>query len=298
MVDNFDASLLTRDPAPTDLGIRVSAVSRAVMHAGARSGTCTAVETLVIGPRFVGNVAMASQEDLVVVGHVADGELEVWRGSPGRLTRVAEFEAPVPAGGLVSLLAFQDEWHLFARNERGRSSHLVSTDLVDWVPLPDLAHSFPAFAVSGVAARDNELLLAGRVYVDDTPFGWGLLRSDGRTFEARPVPLPLATQLGVVGPTVSTDGDTVLLLDSGHNRTVARSTGLGWTLTLLLSDITPTAAFADGTDLWLVGSDNAAGVPSLALVNEPQAYPLPDSAFGRVRSALVHADHVVLAREC
>ena len=78
------------------------------------------------------------------------------------------------------------------RDERGRSSHLVSNDLREWTPLCNLHRSFPAFAVSGVAVRDDELLLAGRVFVDKTPFGWGLLRSDGRNFEARPVPLPLA----------------------------------------------------------------------------------------------------------
>jgi hypothetical protein len=299
MVDNFDASPLVHDAAAaSDLGVRVSAFSRSALCASVRSGTCTALQTLAIGPRFVGQVAMASVDELVVVGHVADGELQVWRGTGEHLSMVAEFAAPVPAGGLVSLVWFQDEWHLFARNERGRTSHLVSHDLVEWRSLTNLDDSFPTFAVAGVAVRDDELLLVGRVFIDDTAFGWGLLRSDGRTFEARPVPLPLATQLGVVGPTVGAQGDTVLLLDSGHTRTVARSTGLGWTLNLLVADVTPTAGFADGDDLWLVGYDNGKGVLSMARVNEPEVYPLPESAFGRVRSALVHDDHVVLAREC
>ncbi|MCU1361182.1 MAG: hypothetical protein JWN99_2471, partial [Ilumatobacteraceae bacterium] len=240
----------------------------------------------------------ASASDLVFIGHVADGVLQVWRGSADRVAQVSEFDAPVPAGGLVALARFHDEWHLFARNERGRSSHLVSTDLCRWTAFPNLVTSFPAFAVSGVAVRENDLLLAGRVFVDNTAFGWGLLRSDGRVFEARPVPLPLATQLGVVGPTVDGAGDTVLLLDSGHNRTVARSTGMGWSLQMLVPDVTPTASFTDVDDLWLVGYDNVEGVPSMAKIDQSELVPLHDPAFGRVRSATVHHDHVVLAHEC
>ena len=146
-------------------------------------------------------------------------------------------------------------------------------------------------------------MLAGRVFVDDTAFGWGLLCSDGRNFEARPVPLPLATQLGVVGPVVDRAGDTVLLLDSGHNRTVATTTGTGWTLSLMAPDVTPVAAFVAGADLWIVGPDNASGVPSLAKITDDHVIALPapvvstGSTIGRVRSALVHDDHLILARE-
>jgi hypothetical protein len=302
MVDHIDVSLLTHAAhAPSDLGVRISVVPRTVLQPNAPEGCVavrSAVQTREIGPRFVGHVAMASHDELIVVGHVADAELQVWRGSTSNLTMFAEFAAPVPAGGLVALVRYLDTWHLFAHDERGRSSHLVSTDLGEWRQLHELASCFPAFAVSGVAVSDDGLLLAGRLFVEDTPFGWGLLRSDGSTFEARPVPLPLATQLSVIGPTVNRNGDTVLLLDSGHNRTVASSTERGWSLSLQMPGVSPTACFADGADLWVVGYDDTSGVPALANVNDVGIVHLPDSGFGQVRSALVHNDHLVLAREC
>jgi hypothetical protein len=274
----------------------LSAVRRSALLDADPQQPPAAFEPLDIGPRFIGQVAMAAHDELVVVGHVADGVIEVWRGSVHGLTRLTQLAAPVPAGGLVSLVRYRNEWHLFARSEHGRSSHLVSTDLRHWAPLSQLTDSFPAFAVSGAAVRNGDLLLAGRIFVDNTAFGWGLLRSDGRNFEARPVPLPLATQLGVVGPIVNGRGDTVLLLDSGHNRTVARSTGSGWTLSLLVPDVTPTAAFGDDVDLWLVGNDNTTNLPSLAKINAPGVVALPVGP-GRVRAALAHDDFLVLARE-
>jgi hypothetical protein len=301
MVDDFDAVLTRPAPVPADLGVRLSIVSRSVLRPARPGGYVAAavrpvVQTMAIGPRFIGHVAMASHDDLVVIGHVADGVLQAWSGSASLLTKVSEFEAPIPAGGLVSLVRYLDEWHLFARNERGRSSHLVSTDLCQWTPLSELVTSFPTFGVSGVAVTDHGLLLAGRLFVDDTAFGWGLLLGDGRTFAARPVPLPLATQLGVIGPTVNRDGDTVLLLDSGHSHTVARSTGLGWSLTLMLPGVSPTASFSNGAELWVVG-DDVHGALSLGKLNG-DVVPLPPGEFGRVRSALIHGDHLVLASEC
>jgi hypothetical protein len=302
MAEHVEVSLLTHTERPTDLGVRLSSMPRDVLDpSSAASGDDTVA--MAIGPRFIGHVALAAHDNLVAIGHVAEHELQVWCGSARQLTRVTEFAAPVPAGGLVSLVRFRDEWHLFARSEHGRSSHLVSTDLCEWTHLTQLVSSFPSFAVSGVAVRDDDLLLAGRVFVDNTAFGWGLLRSDGRNFEARPVPLPLATQLGVVGPVVNRAGDTVLLLDSGHNRTVATSTGTGWTLSLLVPDVTPVAVFAADADLWAAGPDNASGVPSLSRITDDRVIALPapiistGSTIGRVRSALVHGSHLILARE-
>ena len=295
MVDRFDVSLANRAaPGAADLGVRLWSLPRDVLDGGSADDVAAA-----LGPRFIGHVAMATDANsLVAIGHVAEHELQVWCGSAQQLNRVTEFAAPVPAGGLVSLIKFRNEWHLFARSEHGRSSHLVSTDLCEWSHLTQLVSSFPAFAVSGVVVGDDELLLAGRVFVDNTAFGWGLLRSDGRNFEARPVPLPLATQLGVVGPVVNHAGNTVLLLDSGRNRTIATSAGLGWALGMLVPDVTPVAAFAHGADLWTVGHHNLTGVPSLAKVTGERVIALPagDHA-GRVRAALVHADHLVVARE-
>jgi hypothetical protein len=312
MVDESDFSVLAHSsPAvAAGLGVRLCSLARAVFDSGESGTSASRGYTIEVGPRFIGHVAMASHDGLVVVGHVADNQLQIWRGSARHLTHVADLASPISAGGLVSLIWYRDEWHLFARSEHGRSSHLVSPDLAEWTLLPQLADSFPAFAVSGVAGRPGDLLLAGRIFVDNTAFGWGLLRSDGRMFEARPVPLPLATQLGVVGPTVNRRGDTVLLLDSGHNRTVARSSGTGWALSLLVPDMTPVAAFADGDDMWLLGHDNTTGVPALARIDDAQIIALPDLSFGpdrargverpagRVRAALVHDDHLILAREC
>lgn len=296
MVDDFDASLLSRTVSPSDLGVRVSVVCRGVLHKALKGHDDP--EGSVIGPRFIGHVAMAAHDELVVIGHVSETRVEVWTGSGRQLTCIAGFDAPVPAGGLVALVSWADQWHLFARNEVGRSSHFVSNDLRSWTVRDVLSVGFPAFAVSGAAVSDGDLLLAGRVFVDNTAFGWGLLRSDGHSFQARPVPLPLATQLSVLGPTVNSDGDTVLVLDSGHNRTIATSTGAGWALSQLVPDITPTASFANGAALWLVGNDNADGAPSLAKVNDGEIIALPASPLGKVRSAVVHGHHLVLAREC
>jgi hypothetical protein len=296
MVDQFDISLLNHaTPPPVGVGVRLSSMSRTVLDSAADAGDAIA---RAIGPRFIGHVAMASDDNLVAIGHVADHELQVWCGSAQQLTRVTEFAAPVPAGGLVSLIKYRNEWHLFARSEHGRSSHLVSTDLCRWTHLTQMVSSFPAFAVSGVAIRNGDLLLAGRVFVDNTAFGWGLLRSDGRNFEARPVPLPLATQFGVVGPIVNGGGDAVLLLDSGQNRTVATATDGGWTLSLLAPDVTPVGGFCDAADLWMIGHDNATGDAALARVTSEQVIALPNAGLGRVRSALVHRDHLVVASEC
>ena len=301
-----------------NVGVRLSAIRRSSLLDADLQQLFTAHEPVDIGPSFIGQVAMASSDELVVIGHVADGLIEVWRGSAHGLTRLTQLAAPVPAGGLVSLVRYRNEWHLFARSEHGRSSHLISTDLREWAALSQLTDSFPAFAVSGAAVRNGDLLLAGRIFVDSTAFGWGLLRSDGRSFEARPVPLPLATQLGVVGPIVNGRGDTVLLLDSGHNRTVARSVGTGWSLSLLVPDVTPSAAFGDDADLWLVGDDNTTNVPSVARIDSPRVIALPpgpgpgpgdaddDAADaggagtrqpGRVRAAMVHDHFLILARE-
>ena len=295
-MDQLDVSLLNRTPAqPAGIGVRLSAMPRDVLDDP--FGAVDAVARPV-GPRFIGHVAVASHENLVAIGHVTDHELEVWCGSADQLTRVTAFAAPVPAGGLVSLIHHRDEWHLLARCERGRSWHLVSDDLCRWTHLSQVVSSFPSFAVSGAAVRDGDLLLAGSVFVDKTAFGWGLLRSDGRNFEARPVPLPLATQFGVVGPVLDGHGDAVLLLDSGENRTVARSTGRGWMLSLLAPDITPVSGFADGDDVWMAGHDNATGDPALARVSSDHVISLPRAGLGRVRSASVHRDHLVVASEC
>jgi hypothetical protein len=228
---------------------------------------------------------------------VADDTVQLWAGSPAHLECIADLAAPVPTGGLVGLVRFRGEWHLFARSELGRSSHLVSTDLCNWTHLPQLVSSFPAFAVSGAVVRGGELLLAGRVFDDDTAFGWGLLRSDGRNFEARPVPLPLATQLGVIGPIVGPAGEAVLLLDSGHNRTVATSSGGGWSLSLLVPPVQPLAVFSDGRDVWLAGADVETGVASVARLFDDQVVALPGPELGRVRSAIACGDRIVLARE-
>jgi hypothetical protein len=296
IVDQIDLAMSNHVATrPVAMGIRLSSMPRGVLGNPVEAGDAVA---RAVGPRFVGHVAMASDDNLVVVGHVADHQLEVWCGSAQQLTRVAEFSAPVPAGGLVSLVHFRNEWHLFARSEQGRSSHLVSTDLCRWTQLTQLGTSFPAFAVAGVAVRNGHLLLAGRVFVDNTAFGWGMLRSDGRTFEARPVPLPLATQFGVVGPIVNDDGDAVLLLDSGQNRTVATASDRGWTLSLLAPDITPVGGFSDAGDLWMIGHDNATGDAALAQVTCEQVISLPNAELGRVRSAMVHRDHLVVASEC
>lgn len=302
MVEKLNASVLTRaTPTQVDHGVRVSSFDRHALHPSHDDGHVAvrhAIHTTAIGPEFVGPVVMASRGDLIVIGHVAHQTLQVWRGSGSRLTKVTEFEAPVTAGGLISLVRHRDEWHLFARHTDGRSAHFVSTDLYQWSPRSALAHSFPAFAVSGAAVGRDGLLLAGRIYVDEMPFGWGLLCSDGRTFEARPVPLPLATQLRVVGPVIDHAGHTVLLLDSGHNRTIATSDGQGWVLTTVLPAVVPTASFVDGADLWLVGQDGVDGSPVLARLDHDEIVPLPDDTLGSISAALVHADHVVLARDC
>ena len=293
-VARFAAQLgFTVDPAVvaamTEMADRIAIVSaervrdelvKLVCAPRPRAGLALLVETGLAAPRRDGH----DDNSLVAIGHVAEHELQVWCGSAQQLNRVTEFAAPVPAGGLVSLIKFRNEWHLFARSEHGRSSHLVSTDLCEWSHLTQLVSSFPAFAVSGVAVRDDELLLAGRVFVDDTAFGWGLLRSDGRNFEARPVPLPLATQLGVVGPVVNHEGNTLLLLDSGRNRTIATSAGQGWTLGMLVPDVSPAAVFAHGADLWTVGHHNLTGVASLAKVTDERVIALPAADHaGRVR---------------
>jgi hypothetical protein len=300
MTNTFDVSQVRqRTFTPNNVGVRLSAVPLAVIEMQDQdAGAARRVDTIDIGPRFVGQVAMASHEgELVVVGHVADGELQVWRGAATELRQWTDFTAHIPAGGLVALVHHAGLWHLFARSEHGRSTHLVSPDLVEWTSLYQLAASFPAFAVSGAAIRNGDLLLVGRVFVDNTAFGWGLLRSDGLTFEARPVPLPLATQLGVLGPVVNCHGAAVLLLDSGKNRTVAKATGAGWTLSLLVPKLTPVAAFAAGVEMWLVGQGTD-GTMSVARVNEPQVSVLSGVPPGRIRSALAHDQQLVMACEC
>jgi hypothetical protein len=297
MVEDFDVSLLSRAVPQVEegLGVRVTSVPRRVLD----RVDDDEIEPFELGPRFIGQVVMAADGDqLIVIGHVADHALQVWCGSGHELARVTEFGAPVPAGGLVALVRFGREWHLFARSEHGRSSHLVSTDLCSWTQLTSMISSFPAFAVAGAAVCGSDLLLAGRVFVDNTAFGWGLLRSDGRAFEARPVPLPLATQLGVVGPIVRTNGDVVLLLDSGHNRTIATSTGLGWTLGLQVPPIRAQTAFVDRDDLWLAGTGDE-GEACVARVHDDTVIALPSSdGLGRVRGAMLHRGRLVVAREC
>jgi hypothetical protein len=289
-------------PVAAGVDVRLSVLPRAVLSTLGDGGTTTTTEVpesgaFAFGPDFIGNVALATAaDDVIAVGHVADHRLQAWRGQPGHMVEVADFAAPVPAGGLVALCRFRDQWHLFARSQHGRSSHLVSHDLRTWSPQLQLSISFPAFAVSGAAVRNDHLMLLGRVFVDNTAFGWGLLRSDGLSFEARPVPLPLATQLGVVGPIVNAHGDAVLLLDSGHNRTVATATGLGWTLSLLVPAVTPMAAFADHADMWLVGLDDQTGGTMLAKLNDPRTVTLPTVVGGRIRSAIPCGEHLVLAR--
>jgi hypothetical protein len=97
---------------------------------------------------------------------------------------------------------------------------------------------------------------------------------------------------------VNAAGDAVLLLDSGRSRTVATSTGKGWTLSLLVPDISPVAAFAADTELWMVGHDNATGDPAVAQVSGEHVISLPNAGLGRVRSAIVHRDHLIVASEC
>ena len=161
MAEHFDVSLLTDTERPTDLGVRLSSMPRAVLDSVGSPSFADETSAVAIGPRFIGHVALASNGDLVAIGHVAEHELQVWCGSAQQLTRVTEFAAPVPAGGLVSLLRFRNEWHLFARSEHGRSSHLVSTDLCEWIHLTQLVSSFPSFAVSGAVVRDNDAVVGG-----------------------------------------------------------------------------------------------------------------------------------------
>jgi hypothetical protein len=296
MVADFDVSLLSREVPQVDegLGVHVTSVPRRLL-AGVDDDE---IESRVVGPRFIGQVVMAGHGDhLVVIGHVADHALQVWCGSGQHLERVTEFAAPVPAGGLVALVRFGREWHLFAQSEHGRSSHLVSPDLCTWTQLTQMISSFPAFAVSGAAVREHELVLTGRVFVDDTAFGWGLLRSDGRSFEAQPVPLPIATQLGMVGPIVRPNGDVVLLVDSGHNRSVATATGTSWALGLLVPPVRAACGFHDGDELWVAGTSDD-GRPCVARVHDEAVVELPSGdGLGRVRGAIVHGGRLVVARE-
>lgn len=260
----------------------------------------TPVRGTEFGPILDGSVVVANDWGLVAVSHDGD-RLTGWRGDIDTVVAVGACDAGAWAiDTLVALVAFAGRWHLFAITERARSLHLVSSDLADWQPLDGLSSSFPAFAVTGATVRQGELLLAGRVFVEEIPFGWGLLRSDGVDFTSRPVPLPLASQLRVLGPTADTKGDTMLVLDSGTTRTVARSSGQhGWTLGLLDTELVPTCVFSCTHDVWVAGHRPGESEAMLCRVGDARPAALQtDIAGGLVLAAMCVGDQLVIVRDC
>ena len=282
---------------PGALRVRLAAVERRALR---RSSPLTVAErptSSLTGP----TVAASNGRRLVVVCGQHDGSISVQAGSWPELRDLAVLDpcasdAAVP----VALVPWGDEWHLFGRCRHGGSVHLVATaDLATWRVRPTLGAGFPAFVVSGACATPDGLLLAGRVLVDRLAFGWALLATDGESFSARQVPVPLASPLGVLGPVADTRGQ-VVVVQSGTRCTVARSEGAGWTLSPLRPRLSPTAVFVVDGAAWVAGYDTDTHVMRLASIDSDTSLELDDAdpaAPALVSAAVRHGPHVVLVRE-
>jgi hypothetical protein len=251
-----------------------------------------------LAARFDGPVALATtSHQLIVVGRDDDHQIGVYAGTPAHLQRVGAITAHLDdVAALVEVVLHRDQWHLFGYAADGHTTHHVSTDLAVWQPHAELHRTFPAFSVTGVAIVGDRMVLAGRVVVDHSTYGWGMLASDGTTFEARQVPVPLSAQLKVVGPIANDGGDITMLLDSGTNHTVARSTGLGWTLSLLSPLMVPCTVFHCDGDIWMAGRAPDTGEPAIARVGGRQLDTLGGHS-GPIRNAVVHGAQLIVARE-
>jgi hypothetical protein len=262
--------------------------------------------------RFRGRVAMVTTPDtlghptlrgdrLIVVGRVHDNidEIGVFRADVGRLQQIGHIAADVAEVSVViDVVRLREVWHLFGCALDGRTTHHVSADLVSWERRPEIERSFPAFGVSGVAVVGDHLLLAGRVVIDGATYGWGLLASNGEAFVARPVPVPLSSQLSVVGPVANSDGDVVLLLDSGTEHTVARSTGRGWRLDILTPSLVPTVVFMVDNEAWMAGHLPGTDEAGVALVGGERLDGAGPSSLGLIRAAVSVNGQLVLGRDC
>lgn len=254
-----------------------------------------------IGGSFVGRVAMAAASHaLVVAGRHSEAGGIVLSGALGtELRTIGELEVGTDdLVVLIELVEVLGVWHLFGLDARGHTTHHTSADLAVWRRRFEIDASFPAFAVTGATAHAGGLLLAGRVVVDRAAYGWGLLAFDGEQFVARPVPVPLASQINVVGPVVNASGNLTLLLDSGSTHTVARADGMGWTLSLLTPTMVPTTAFAIDDEIWMAGHMSDHDQPTIARVGGTQRGTAGPGDCGLVRMALVVGGQVVMACDC
>jgi hypothetical protein len=254
---------------------------------------------MALTPDTSGNHTLRG-DGLIVVGRAHDNtdEIGVFRADVDRLQQIGRIAADVAAVSVViDVVHLREVWHLFGCALDGRTTHHVSADLVSWERRPEIEGSFPAFGVSGVAVVHDHLLLAGRVVIDGATYGWGLLASNGEAFVARPVPVPLSSQLSVVGPVASSDGDVVLLLNSGTEHTVARSTGRGWTLNTLSPTLVPTVAFMVDDEAWMAGHLPGSDEAGVALVGGERLDGAGPGSLGLIRSALSVNGQLMLARD-
>lgn len=281
--------------AGSEATVKVDLWSLARTSLGAPGAGSAAVR---FGPQFDGPVALAAIDDvLLAAGRDRDDQIGVFAGRPGDLHRVGAIEAGPEVAVVVDLARLHQRWHLFGCCPEGRTTHHVSDDLVRWERRSEIDRSFPAFEVSGVAAVADQLLLAGRVVVDRSAYGWGLLACDGEAFEARPAPVPLSSQLTVVGPISNAAGDVTLLLDSGTNHTVARSTGRGWTLSLLTPVMVPSAVLVIDDAVWMAGRAPDRDQATLARVGGQHLDEVGPSSHGLIRKAVAIDGTIVFARE-
>lgn len=279
------------------LRVHLAAVERSALTRDAALHVASRPSVSLTGP----TVAGSDGRRLVVVCAHHDGVVRVRSGAwpelrdTGTIDVLAD-DLAVP----VALVWSNNEWHLFARSRNGGSVHVVATaDLATWRVRPTLGAEFPAFVVSGACATPGGLLLAGRVLVDRLAFGWALLASDGESFSARQVPVPLASPLGVLGPVADTRGQ-VVVVQSGTRCTVARSEGAGWTLSPLRPRLSPTAMFVVDGAAWVAGYDTDTHVMRLASIDSDTSLELDDAdqaAPALVSAAVRHGPHVVLVRE-
>ncbi|MEK7425762.1 MAG: hypothetical protein AAB131_18210 [Actinomycetota bacterium] len=303
-------------PGSTDSPVAVGAAASAGVGAAAGSEATVQIElwslaraslgapdagsaAVRFGPQCDGPVALAAIDGLLLAaGRDRDDQIGVFAGRPGDLHRVGAIEAgPDDVAVVVDLVRLHQRWHLFGCCPEGRTTHHVSDDLVRWERRSEIDRSFPAFGVSGVAAVADQLLLAGRVVVDRSAYGWGLLACDGEAFEARPAPVPLSSQLTVVGPISNAAGDVTLLLDSGTNHTIARSTGRGWTLSLLTPVMVPSAVLVIDDAVWMAGRAPDRDQATLARVGGQHLDEVGPSSHGLIRKAVAIDGTIVFARE-
>lgn len=297
-----------RNIHPTQIPIALCSYDLGQFAGQTTSGSCDRMAQLGpparrFGPDFHGSVALAARaHHVVVAGRHRPHGVDVFVVGWTELELLGTIDAEVDElFDIVELIWYRQQWHLFGRDRGGRSTHHVSDDAVTWECRTELVRSFPAFVVTGAGAMAGELILAGRVVLDHANHGWGLLAFDGDSFRPRPVPVPLSSQLSVIGPIATDAGDVSLLLDSGSDRTVARSSrpaGSGWTLSLLTPTMVPAGVFEVDGAIWMAGHEAAGGEGAVVarLGGRLLGAADPDGT-GAIRKVTSAGGQVIMARE-